>query len=831
MKLQQTRNLGRSVEITSANRPIKVAYLVPAEESAVTHMILDAVFYESYTRWGGIYTLIIPCKRDAFLRDTYAAWLQFFDPDFVYTYVQLSERFIESIDRLCLPVAFLRHEREEQDMLDCRWRDFIHEWTLYFTAVSSRSTVASPSATHRFFSQPEGQQEVTVATQYSGSPQERLLTDNFGTAFHTHIVTHAVPGLYKTLCLVPPDLPEYIDVGTERCASISEMLLAVANRQALTVAGFARANSEAICRPEPRAWTDNLNLFVGNTALDRIDFWNSRHFTPGYATTPGALIVPPDLFDKQELLTALGQYLNKNNFLGQQNSSPKVLLRSSSVDLEQLSKIRDALSKKTYNFVIAGKNCSAPAVPDEDDLKRVHVRSTADTFVFKVTEESNTLIAQEPAHFAYIPPRFRGIVNGQWMIDLDIQRHNNLSKYSNVVDKWALPRRRKISRAFSNNLGKVTNLHRLTLLPTTESYPFDVHSANRSYSVNVSLPDDEIFFRHLVLDAFTYPADDLRSTIKKESYKDLSISDKGQNLRGVISMFGKLAKSYSVLTNKFWREVIRSAKQDSVKYLVFSQGQLERFLPADRENKVKLIKEQGFSNVGSVKRFLKASLLDSLEYLVRTNVFYQVHQWRCAYCGHTNSRNFDGMKIKNSCEICNNEYFAPIDLRWEYQLNEFVHRSLVKHTGLPVLWTLGFLQERLLTESFWYLPEVDLYERYDDPGSKSEIDILCMLDGKFYAVEVKLSASQFIDKPSEFEKYVRKMNLIRPDVALLSFERYSESVEHLEASKTALKETANLVRKGLMADIRLEVLVASDVPEFTDYSAELGFLGRRARAI
>jgi hypothetical protein len=65
-----------------------------------------------------------------------------------------------------------------------------------------------------------------------------------------------------------------------------------------------------------------------------------------------------------------------------------------------------------------------------------------------------------------------------------------------------------------------------------------------------------------------------------------------------------------------------------------------------------------------------------------------------------------------------------------------------------VLWTLGFLQERIARGSFWYLPEVDLYEKYDDEERKNEVDILCMLGGKFYLLEVKLSAFIFMVHPT-----------------------------------------------------------------------------------
>lgn len=187
------------------------------------------------------------------------------------------------------------------------------------------------------------------------------------------------------------------------------------------------------------------------------------------------------------------------------------------------------------------------------------------------------------------------------------------------------------------------------------------------------------------------------------------------------------------------------------------------------------------------------------------------------------------MKIKNECDICATEYLAPIDIEWKYELNDFVYRSLQKHSGLPVLWTLGFLQDRLHSGAFWYLPEVDLYERNDDPQSKNEIDILCMLDGAFYAVEAKRSASIVLNKAETLDKFVKVIGLLRPDVALLAFERYCAEGEDVEATKVKLTEAARVIRERIGPWTKLEILVAQDVEGFNDFSADLGWYGRRVR--
>ncbi len=85
MNFERPQPLHKNIEVKATNRPIKIAYLVPYEENATTHCILDAVFHESYTRWGGVHTLIIPTNSNSFLLEEYDKWLQFYDPDFIYT--------------------------------------------------------------------------------------------------------------------------------------------------------------------------------------------------------------------------------------------------------------------------------------------------------------------------------------------------------------------------------------------------------------------------------------------------------------------------------------------------------------------------------------------------------------------------------------------------------------------------------------------------------------------------------------------------------------------------------------------------------------------------
>jgi hypothetical protein len=828
MRWTSPRSLGKTVEAKAANRPVKIAYLVPFDDSPQTQMNLDAVFFESYTRWAGMYTLVIPCRNRRFLDDRYADWLERYDADFIYSYVDLEASLVERIDRLCCPIALLMHQIRDVQDRELTWQAFLPRLDHYIRPVSSISSIQSPASYSQLPHQ-ERPAEPMVFTQYGMDPRDRFLADNFGTGFHLYNVTHAIPGFFRTLCLVPEGLSARMIAGTERCTSRLEAFSAITDRKAVSIAHLAMVNSAGIPRPESMEWAYAFRLFIGTTPLDRIHFWNSRHLGSSWANSTNALIIEPAFFDDDQLVLQLGQYLNKNNFLGQGGGQYQAELHSSSVTPDGLNAIREKLQPRTWNSIHVNRTFNAPAIPTKKDLAERIQNPIADTTTLKLTEDYSEITASEPLHFSYIPPQLRSLAQGQWIVQLSIQRHNNLSRFSNVVDTWDLPRRNKVTRAFTQRLAKPTLEGRLALVPSVADMPSRNQTIKNTASYDISLPSDEDFFRYLTLE-FPFPrlpADDLRLAVPRTGYIDLAVSDKGQNLRGVISLLEDLPSAFGILTNKFWRRVFTEANDDSSKPLTFSLDKLMSFIPDNRETIQRLTTELRFENLGETKKYLRDSLKDTLEHLVRSNVFFQVTHWRCKYCGHVNSRSFDNMKLKNECNICATEYLASLEIEWGYELSDFVYRSLEKHTGLPVLWALGTLQDRMTRGAFWYLPEVDLYESDEDLSKRNEIDILCMVDGEFNAVEVKRSASMFLNKDGAQDKFVNVVGLLRPDIALLAFEQYCSEGEDANAIRARLTEAASQIRERIGPWTKLKVLVAQDDPSFNEFPADLGWHGSR----
>lgn len=78
----------KSINIRYLNRPVKVAFIVPLVEEKICHWILDGIFDEAYSRWGGAKSLIVPCDINDFIPARYLDWLEAYDPDIVYSYVE-----------------------------------------------------------------------------------------------------------------------------------------------------------------------------------------------------------------------------------------------------------------------------------------------------------------------------------------------------------------------------------------------------------------------------------------------------------------------------------------------------------------------------------------------------------------------------------------------------------------------------------------------------------------------------------------------------------------------------------------------------------------------
>jgi len=331
--------------------------------------------------------------------------------------------------------------------------------------------------------------------------------------------------------------------------------------------------------------------------------------------------------------------------------------------------------------------------------------------------------------------------------------------------------------------------------------------------VEISEPDDRDFFFALLHQPHVYSHPDIRYREHYDvPYAYSRRSDKGRYLQGVLGMFGSLDRAYQVLTHGFWRQqFIKLGSPSGEQYPQIVRALKNRFRPQagkftfegddQWEKLAKFVVRQAVnvrqpkytvklqtlieewsqhleraieSNANLQKR--KDSILaegpqdltDSLGTLCHEGVFHQGYSWSCSHCGYRNWTALDALSMTLECQVCHEEHNTPINLHFDFRLNEFLATCIREHDTLSVLWALGELQQRARAASFIFAPQTELFRKYPDDGTADadrEIDLLCIIDGKIVIGEVKMSLAE-IDK-QEIDALIAIAGEIRPDIVVI----------------------------------------------------------------
>lgn len=101
-----------NTRVVSACRPIRIAFLVEDQgDTANTAAMFDAIFADCFSRWGGRFNLIIPTSAENGPMPDYVPWLRFYDPDIIYSYVELSADLVIKLHEDLSPIVLIATEK------------------------------------------------------------------------------------------------------------------------------------------------------------------------------------------------------------------------------------------------------------------------------------------------------------------------------------------------------------------------------------------------------------------------------------------------------------------------------------------------------------------------------------------------------------------------------------------------------------------------------------------------------------------------------------------------------------------------------------------------
>jgi hypothetical protein len=144
-------------------------------------------------------------------------------------------------------------------------------------------------------------------------------------------------------------------------------------------------------------------------------------------------------------------------------------------------------------------------------------------------------------------------------------------------------------------------------------------------------------------------------------------------------------------------------------------------------------------------------------------------EFSCDHCGFNSWFPLAAAAQRGECPECRTPWIAEADTPWKYRLTPLAKRAVQQSGGaMPVLlaiWRLFFESK----ESFLWQPNLEIFRPEHHKGELpwGELDIVCLVDGKFVVGEVKNGIDDFAEH--DFEDLRKICAAIVPDIALLVF--------------------------------------------------------------
>lgn len=842
----------RQLQAESLARPLRVAYMVDAKKTPPE--LLDAIFAECYGRWGGRWSLIVPCDGGKPKTD-YLPWLEKWDPDLIYSYVPLSFDDQAFLHESLYPSSIVIHEIYDEDS-DRKWHP-----NLKCTAVSSLTVLPWIAARPNAFDR--GSAEL-LDVYWSEPHPARWIRDSFGLPRISEGTTAIVEAASSCIPANTLISQENLDNKTlvksnsaKYAVGQSDWLMRFANnRSAISLADAASFISQRlnISHAHNRR---ALSLVVGDSFDDRLMFWNSFHYNG--INWPGiySLRVDPLEFEQEENLELLSALvLNRNRHWDQGRHSTAV--RSCSIDAEQLAEYADKLkASMKFHYVR-----SEPIESADHTIPDLEPKFFGGGYFHEWTHQIERPVETvrfigDLVHCAKpVPPQFQEISqvplplrSGAWMLDIQLDRSANYSQYSNVDHWWALPRRLRLAYSFIER-GSVSTRPDdsfLRLLPrVSSSGKLSVASSLSGNVPQLRIPRDDDLLRH----ALIQPHDWIGHNALQEQaqissiwtgYADTETSDKGRYLVGTMNLLGGLENAFDILLEPFWQTLFGKLGTDNgqhrdavVEKLLGKLKKKEQFkkfpISLEDEEALRLFLDDSWAGIRTTDRstqslsfskimelwlntqkedlshldeeenqewhkWERVSFINKLESLSEKQVLHQGHEWQCLRCLNRNWLAISNLSRTWHCEVCGYAKPADIEKEWRFRLNGFLKTALTDHGMLATIWCLRTLRDRS-DSGFYFLPSTNLYteRQMSKRGSTTaEFDLLAVVDGETYLCEIKSSAR--ISK-KELAAFATVANNVRPDKALLAI--YVCDQKKLDKVQNDLSK---LLTKGISAEI------------------------------
>lgn len=293
------------------SRPIRVAYLV--EENEHWQSVLDAFFAESFARWGGRFTLIVPCRSGA-ISPAYIPWLEEYDADLVYSYVDLNDAAIDSFHERFGPAFLVRHNLTLKSSQPHSYRSNLPIEPL--SVLSVTAVLARANMIRR--PQPVAVVDTQLGTSPSGFLQQTF--GCYGQSLTPWPIAQDMSDQLEAVIFVPPEIQADHRIAPRASGRVvsseKELIDCIASQQNLVGLAQMSASLSPRLALQDMTWSRTINLVVGDSFADRVVFWNAIHYTPAWldGRVVTLKVSKDDIFDTDRL-DAISRIVKKNAYI------------------------------------------------------------------------------------------------------------------------------------------------------------------------------------------------------------------------------------------------------------------------------------------------------------------------------------------------------------------------------------------------------------------------------------------------------------------------------------------------------------------------------------
>jgi hypothetical protein len=785
---------------TISPRPLRVAYIVPLKPE---HVLLDVIFDEAMSRWGGRRTPVI-MSNGSEISEADWAFLDLWDADIVYSYVLMSGNLHDRIAHCLAPSAIDIHAiiGEPRDKLA-----FLPE------THALRRSLRSISILPQLARQQEIRRDsvLEVLDKEPGSEIARDLADSFGLSPYARRLSYReAAGERFAPRFRGDDVISYIsDVRQVESRLSSDYRLLYPSQMSDMFCPFLNALGD-----HRVSWEDQLTIVIGDSIEDRLVYWNAIHRYKSLDSFRSNQILRFGLERFQEgipewIMNLCGGTRNSRRING--NGAPNVQIISSSVEAERLKEISNHVGGSRHIMSSSGifspSNIFEPLVGHDPRKGYEYSLILWPAWYWQDIKTTKSVrLENNEIDLPYVKPWHTNdfplgpTTVGAWLGDLQIERIEDHSQYENVIHSWMFPRRLALHRALKiENYGDSRGTPTPSIRPT-ERGCLSLWDDPRWQRPTVRLPKDIDAFRNALFMHHPNTINELASHKGHALYariETVKLSDKGRDLLGVLKFFGNLIEAVTFLTNPFILSIISklsptdtaespdrilSLKVELSKRLKdkeVSDDDLDRTAKRVLELAARWLqkdfKDNKYFSYAELRQRLKErtkdgesvdqnSLDECVMFLRNQNFLIQGFGWKCERCQHPNWVGLTDISNVLECVICNSSKNAPVggDSNSHFRLNPFVSAAFAPTSAQgSVIWCLSLLLGQA-RHSFMLTPTLDIMDKFTLPGG-TDLDVLACVDGKVHFYEVKKSSAGINKK--QIADLVRVANILRPDYA------------------------------------------------------------------